>query len=500
MKNYVKNIGAIILLSLIAIMIQPVNSHAVENNLVEEVEQEDQEQKDQEQERDMMILSNDPDPDSETMDPEIEKLKIQYWTLNEEGIYKVMNIVESDVQVGQTLKDAGVALPEMNNSFMELTQIGWMDHLGNPITEDWTREVDSFGFPINNVSVFAKYSKGVASVHYNYPDMNGNWTEVLLPIFYEYGEDPTNVENRAMEYMPADILKDYSFSNWNRISLRTETGTNAGNIDIVLNASFSSVVSIKASYLYFDEKGSYGYHNIKFMAVPTGTKCGDVIKLLESNPPQMYPGLKLQGWTSGITNTDATVTDGVFFELRPVYENCLVRYIINASVTNVKKDDAEGGTVFCQLVEKGDTVNAMTSFKGFGEVTWIEVGGMVGTNAYGTGAPASAFEVNDHIKFYGTADPLTVDSNQSSMSSGSSSSKDKEDKITDTQFPNNETGSNADGFIPVENKEQSQNGSTLQTNEYKSIKTGDYDTIIPWLLFAVSALGAMIYISRRKKV
>lgn len=487
MKKFVKNIGSIILLSLIAMIIQPVDSHAVEDDIIDEIEQEGQEQ------GDMMNLSDDSDPDSETMDPEIENLTVQYWTLNEDGIYKLMNTAESDVQVGQTLKDAGITLPEMNNSFMELTQIGWMDASGNPITEDWTRGTDSWGFPINYVSVFAKYNKAVASVHYNYPDTNGNWKETFLPIIYEHGEDPANVENKAMEYIPADILKEYSFSHWNQISLKTENGTNSGNIDIVLNASFSNVTSIKVLRLYFDEKGGYGYHNIKFMAVPTGTKYGDVIKMLENDPPQMYPGLRLQGWTLHTGNTDDAVTDGRYCELFPVYENCLVRYIINAAVTDIKKDDAEGGTVFCQLAEKGDTVNAMTSFKGFGEITWVEEGDRVGTNAWGTGAPAPIFEVNDHIKFYGTADPLTVDSNQSSTSSGS---KDDEDKITDTQFPNDETDQNADGFIPVENKEHGQNGNTLETNEYKSVKTGNYDTVIPWLLLAVSALGVMVYIRK----
>lgn len=45
-----------------------------------------------------------------------------------------------------------------------------------------------------------------------------------------------------------------------------------------------------------------------------------------------------------------------------------------------------------------------------------------------------------------------------------------------------------------------QGQSLVAGSSNQSVKTGDYDMILPWILLGVSALGVMVYMWKRKQV
>ena len=120
--------------------------------------------------------------------------------------------------------------------------------------------------------------------------------------------------------------------------------------------------------------------------------------------PNMYPGLRFKEWEINSSNMgEETVKNGDNFIMRASYENCLVRYLINAYLIA-----EEEGTIFCQVAEKGEKIKALTEFEGFGEITWEN-------------ALEKEFVVNSDMTFFGYADSISVDPNEPSKPSDSTS-------------------------------------------------------------------------------
>lgn len=85
------------------------------------------------------------------------------------------------------------------------------------------------------------------------------------------------------------------------------------------------------------------------------------------------------------------------------------------------------GTIFCQVAEKGETVTAMTSFEGFGEVTWDA-----------DAKPNKTFVVNSHMTFWGKAEAASATNpgKPSKPSGGSTSgSENKPGEMPDSKLP-----------------------------------------------------------------
>lgn len=336
-------------------------------------------------------------------------LNVTFLALDENGEFvSVEHVKKENVQRRQTLKEIGVTLPEKNAKYQGLTQIGWTDKLGREIT-DSTSVVDK-----NYMEIYAKYDKGVFQAQFNYPNSKGKWKTDSHIVTYEYGQTYGDLKENKLTFIPEDITKDYSLINWECSydvnHKESDVVTETGNIYIYFNPKFSGVTALRVLTLYYNEKGSdrgdrdYRAENI-FVPVKEGTKGSEVAGILRAlKMPKMYPGLRFKEWEINSSNMgEETVKNGDNFIMRASYENCLVRYLINAYLIA-----EEEGTIFCQVAEKGEKIKALTEFEGFGEITWEN-------------ALEKEFVVNSDMTFFGYADSISTDPNEPSKPSDSTS-------------------------------------------------------------------------------
>ena len=339
------------------------------------------------------------------VNPELD-LNIYFFALDENGKFvPVEHLKKENVQRRQTLKEIGVTFPEKNAKYQGLTQIGWTDRLGREVADSMA-VVDK-----NYIEIYAKYDKGVFQAGFDYPNSEGEWTYASHLVTYEYGQTYGDLKENKLTFIPEDITKDYTLTNWEYGYLdhkESDLITVTGNTNLRFNPKFSGVTALYISKYYYDEKGydhGTGRYAGEFLMVKEGTKTSDmegILKALEM--PKMYPGLRFKEWEIFAPNMGTEVVqNGASILMRASYENCLVSYIINAYVIA-----EEEGTVFCQVAEKGEKVSALTEFEGFGEITWDE-------------APDQEFVVNSDMKFWGRADSVSTDPSKPSKPSGSTS-------------------------------------------------------------------------------
>lgn len=363
------------------------------------------------------------------VNPEFD-VEFQFMALDENGAYQsIGSVTKKNVQRRQTLKEVGVTLPGMSSGYSGLTQIGWMERNGKEITEDTTVLNEHFG-------VYAKYDKGVYQASYKYLNNAGEWSETFCPIVYEHGATYGEVEKKAREFMPEDMTKDYTFSNWGDDQFSKDDKVVSGVEGEHFIAQFSGVTVLDVHYTYYDQKGSMAKESKSF-AVEEGTSYKKAIEMLNaSEAPVSYKGLRFKEWDAYAylgEIGEGLVHSGEDFVMNPVYENCLVRYIINGSRL---LGESEGENIFCQVAEKGETVTALTSFEGFGEVTWDK-----------DAAPDKTFVVVNHRTFWGHAEASSaIDPGKpgkpSKPSDGSSSgSGNKPGETTESKLPDSAVNS-----------------------------------------------------------
>lgn len=321
------------------------------------------------------------------VNPELD-VEIQFMALDENGVYQSIGSVnKKNVQRRQTMREIGVTFPAQASKYPGFTQTGWMDHTGREITED-TR----LSFSSSYIEIYAKYDKGIVNASYSYPDSEGHMAWSSQQIVFEHGETYGDVLKKAQAFIPDNMTKEYSFAAWEYelpYGKSEEDTVSDLRTYFTLTAKFSGVTMLQVFWDYYDEKGSTRGHSQDCLAVQEGTKTNDAIKLLNSQAaPKSYAGLRFKEWSASTYLDGDVVENGQYFTVRAIYENCLIRYIINSNLM-------DEGTIFCQVAEKGEKVSARKSFDGFKEVTWT------------SGAPAASFVVNDHMTFYGEAESIS---------------------------------------------------------------------------------------------
>lgn len=367
--------------------------------------------------------------------------EIRFMALDENGKYhSIATVTKKNVQRRQSLKEIGVTFPDMGSSYPGVTQVGWMNMDGTEITED-SEIVEPY------FNVYAKYDKGIFEVSYKYPNNNGEWSNTdSNPIVYEYGTTYGELMKTAHEFIPNDLMKDYPFSGWecDDEELYDKNEIVSGNRGAFLIADFEGIIALEIYRDYYDQEGR-SHRGSEVYTVTKGTKQEDVIKQLNaSEAPTVYNGLRFKEWDSYAYLGDfGTAQNGEEYIMNAVYENCLVRYIINGSRLLGSNDE---GIIFCQVAEKGETVTALTTFEGFGEVTWDA-----------DAAPDKTFVVDKHMTFWGKAETAstTNPSKPSKPSNGSTSGSDnKPGETPDSKLPDHVV----DSIVrAVNNAEQGEN-------------------------------------------
>lgn len=307
---------------------------------------------------------------------------INFYALDAAGDYcSVSQINKENVERRQTMKELGIAMPEMKSDYPGLTQIGWMNSEGKDVTEEDIRFFDS-----TYIELYAKYDKGVIRASYKYPNTAGEWVYTNQVLSFDRGTTYGDLLKRAEGIMPEDITKEYSFSGWeyDDSCYKESDVITDGERYISSVAKFKDVTLVQVNGHYYDQEGNRNYIS-KILAVKEGTTVNEIKKQLsESEQPQTFEGLRFQKWDVGEYLEGSDVAkNGQDYWMNAVYGNCLIRYIIRGSKTKI----------YCQLAEKGETVTAMTTFDDLGEIIWdpdLE------------GAPSETFVVNGDITFYGS--------------------------------------------------------------------------------------------------
>lgn len=345
---------------------------------------------------------------------------IRFYGKDETGKYVITSSTKKKMKSSQTLKDIGVALPAKSSIYpgqAELTQTGWTGSEGEEITEDtplvpskifWVGTPDIPGGWVYSVNIYAKYDKEVLCASYAYPDKEGHMVTVDRPIVYEAGDTYGEVLQKA-QFTPEDMTTEYTFKTWEMLAGFQDDATAIDQIGLPLRlaAKFSGMDVLNVSRNYYDRKGRMEQDS-EPVFIKEGLSFGEAIEELvnQPGPSETYPGLRFQKWEGDshgmIFSEDEMVRNGTNLSIYAVYENCLIRYIIHHTGT-------EESTIFCQTAEKGETITALKSFQGFGEVTWKG------------DAPEPTFVVDEDQTFYGTAE-IASDPAGPSKPSGSSGS------------------------------------------------------------------------------
>ncbi len=219
------------------------------------------------------------------------------------------------------------------------------------------------------VRINAVYDKDCMTVEYTYVDTEGNWRKKSLPLVFEKDENDNSVMKKAKEYIPEDITKEYELEQWEK----TLGGEIADYSYLHLRAKFSGKILLAVDYTNsYDEKG-YDF-STRALLVDEGTTGKGVIKTLkEEKLPEFYPGLVFKEWEITGIRDDAVATQGKRIAMKAVYENCLVRYVIDP-VFSLEAWGWDGyykyETVICQVAKRGETVTFPNDFEGYEKVKW----------------------------------------------------------------------------------------------------------------------------------
>lgn len=402
--------------------------------------------------------------DNEDISTESETdVTINFYAKDEEGKSVVISSVKKKMKRGQTLKDMGITFPEMKSIYpgqTKLTQTGWVNGQGEAVTEDtplepgksfWVGTPDIPGGWFEYVNIYAKYDKEVVSVIYTYPDREGHGVEAVRPIIYEDGATYGEILRKA-QFTPEDMTKEYPFEKWELRDMSLEENEIADSrsfLRLTLGAKFSGMVYLNVNRIYYDRKGSTK-HGSESVFVKEGTSINKAIEdiLNQPEPPETYPGLRFQKWKGydgDISVDDCAVRNGRNLPIYAVYENCMIRYILNGTGT-------EEGTIFCQTAEKGERVTALKSFQGFGKVTWKN------------GGPSPDFVADGDMTFYGTAERVSDPAKpaEPSGTSGNGSTTSGTDNAPDSSLDNRLSDAETEQIVQTINKAAS--GASFRIN------------------------------------
>ncbi len=260
---------------------------------------------------------------------------------------------------------------------------------------------DESPFNTDYVRINAVYDKACMIVDYYYVDNEENRSHQVVPLIFEKDATYGTVLKRAKEYLPDDITKEYKFEQWEN----TYTSSNMGQDEIAadynriyLSAKFSGKATMWVHCIGYDKNGCI--LPTKALILDEGAKGSDVIKALKAwEIPEFYEGLRFKEWEIKDTygediKEDEPVKHGEYIRMEAVYENCIVRYLIDPMFVSGQAgwdSDYDLEAVICQVVEKGETVTFRESFDGYEKVVW----------PYEDYQPGDTFTVEENMTFYG---------------------------------------------------------------------------------------------------
>lgn len=289
---------------------------------------------------------------------------ISFWRQAASGSWSLQDQAES-VKVGNagrrvTLRDLGIELPEYRSDIEGVTQTGWVDGAGNPVTEDTVLLNDS-GYII----IYAEYDQNLYQVHYRYlaDDDTVKYVDDVMTL--EDGATIGDYREKAEEYVPDDMTGKYDFTGWGEMyNWADDNDSLYREYSAYFKAEYDGKLILTFTGEYFNKNGEYAVVE-EPLILDEGASVEDAVKAAQAvDAPGLYPGLRFTGW--GVEGENVVVDNFSNVYANAEYENALIRYLI------INPDDGRTEKVFCQVAEIGDTVEVLDFTDGYTVLEWLE--------------------------------------------------------------------------------------------------------------------------------
>ena len=296
-------------------------------------------------------------------------LSISFYRQDGSGAWTpVSHIQKENVPRRFTLKELGVNLPEMSSEIDGVSQNGWEDQSGNPVTEDTVLLNNSY------IGIYASYDKNMVKTWYQYLSDDGTVKNESRMI--EMGADATYGEycKKAEEYVPADMTREYGFTGWETTSSMYEDSDSLEEhfYGSTFQAKYDGKTVVVLNKQYYDSQGYSVVETIP-LVLDEGAAADGVIDYINAmDVPELYPGIRFLEWdVSPYLEKGDPLENFQWVRAYSLYENCLIRYEIYED----KVSDSRPDLLVCQVAEQGETVNVPDSFGDFSSVEWLNMPG-----------------------------------------------------------------------------------------------------------------------------
>lgn len=247
----------------------------------------------------------------------------------------------------------------------------------------------------------ATYDKNIVTASYGYLNAEDAWSDAQKILLVDKETTYRQVLELAEKYQVTDGTTKIAFEKWeSSYSYLPDLDTPLEEEKVhylSFNAAYKGKIVIAPTKIYYDTKGLMQWSEEKPLIFNKGTTYEDVFQTISSQKlPAMYKGLRFSHWN--ISEKTGVIPNN--FEVmyaRAMYENCMVRYILDDMFRNPSGGYGGGEPnfeyMYCQVVEKGAATSMPTAFDGYKNVTWT----------YKPTEDAS-FKVENDMSFYGYGD------------------------------------------------------------------------------------------------
>ena len=182
-------------------------------------------------------------------------VNVRFHAFGKDGTWNtVKEFSKADVERRTTWKEIGLTVPEMQDGYQGLKQIGWVDQNGQDFNENTPIISNSY------ISLYAKYEKTPVIFSYEYVNVNGGWEyDSNHIILFPNGSTYKDVEKYlAKQPAPETTYKDLQFDHWTITNIADANKPLAGNIYLSVQAVYNKNI-VNASYGYLNHEGIWNH-------------------------------------------------------------------------------------------------------------------------------------------------------------------------------------------------------------------------------------------------
>lgn len=218
--------------------------------------------------------------------------RIYFMAVREDGYWENVNEIEKDnLEKRATFKEAGIEIPEANNTFNGAKQVAWVDRYGNPVDENTLVTEE-----ISYMTVYAKYDKTPVYFWKEYIGQDGT-EKVSEREIVMFQQDLTYGE--LNEYIagisgPQDIYQGLTFQKWNSsLDNKDDNEIIDQTASVTLKAVYDKNVCM-VSYGYLNDKEKWETGN-QILTFEQGDTYGDLYEAARNyNPSNPSDQLKIE--------------------------------------------------------------------------------------------------------------------------------------------------------------------------------------------------------------